>query len=61
MDVCVFQSMVSHKIQHFVLGSYGSSAKVGDPVHYEELITFTTLSGPGGQVCGVATSTEVVH
>lgn len=34
----------------FVVGSYGSSAKVGDPVHYEELITFTTLSGPGGQL-----------
>lgn len=37
----------------FVLGSYDSSAKVGDPVRYEELITFTTLPGRGGQVGGV--------
>lgn len=34
----------------FVIGSYDSSAKVGDPVHFEDLITFTTLSGTGGQL-----------
>lgn len=30
--------------------SYDSKAKVGDPVCYEQLITFTTLPDEGGQV-----------
>lgn len=34
----------------FVIGSYGNTAKVGDPVKFDELITFTTLPGPGGQL-----------
>ena len=30
--------------------SYDNATKVGDPVKFDELITFTTLPGSGGQV-----------